>query len=866
MALPPQKKAAKPAPTPPRAALLMDAPTNTLVASYLIQKGYSVEIIRDLKYCSTQLLKSSKYIFLGPNHSKSPYYDKIKLTLKKMVPQRLFEQSGQELLDTVREKISESVQPSILNHPNDGKLQTEKRELADQKSIDQAPPPEPVDSKIEANQFEALKALIKNRPLDDNTFDDLSQALQKIEPSDINFEIDEDLIPHLNNYLSMLSGISQLEAERSLLLQQDDLPEDAKSELQKQSQTAFPKKPLTPDRILQKAEQIEEKKKAAEAEGKEFPPRKLPEGELYDQLIEMSSLNDNLISEKAKMRYSLADYFVNQVCADRHYKIFRSIGVDASYLYGSLYLHLSLQTYQKQLIQDFKSSYKKLKSILPEKSDSGKKSGIGGFFKKKEAEADQTQVEKTPEQITLEQKVVFLGFALKNLNQEIATFEPDLCNHFWNVYESLSLLILQNKVQNESFLRYIRAYMRFGLMSDHPAIISKQQKDILLNLSSDDLSDFKHQKDATNIVFPDESLVQISKGVIPPSFDEELELNGQGTPKYKYDKIARKIYASQYKILIYSREISNWEEKINRQKETIESSEKMLTEHEKGTKEYKLVQSGMREAKAETTRLSKIVEKLNDIITTEKETVDTQNENLKSLGSSLDLKDLASNETKTIRKFCKLLSNLKEDFLPFVLRDSFKPDLNNLYTREVMGNALHDFEQNDPTIFSTDLVNAQNPRKQVLIRFSPTIMIYPCLGTMGFCVAPSNSADTGRVVQPLMSSSQSPLPRMLIDAFADFRYDTAKENAGVDLMTSDTICAAYAKVRWDYRKKGKEFREKAGIYNDMQDKKNFKVHYRLYIESMDESGKKLFFKCHEMYEGFVKYIPLPKGKEKLQRG
>ena len=152
-----------------------------------------------------------------------------------------------------------------------------------------------------------------------------------------------------------------------------------------------------------------------------------------------------------------------------------------------------------------------------------------------------------------------------------------------------------------------------------------------------------------------------------------------------------------------------------------------------------------------------------------------------------------------------------------------------------------------------------------MVRFSPTMILYPVMGTMGFCVAPSNAADTGRLVLPIMPGQQAPLDRMLIDMFADFRYDTAKENAGVDLMTSDTICAAYAKVRWDYRKKGKEFREKAGIYNDMQDKKNFKVHYRLYIESMDEAGKKLFFKCYEMYEGFAKYIPVPRGMQKLSK-
>jgi hypothetical protein len=211
------------------------------------------------------------------------------------------------------------------------------------------------------------------------------------------------------------------------------------------------------------------------------------------------------------------------------------------------------------------------------------------------------------------------------------------------------------------------------------------------------------------------------------------------------------------------------------------------------------------------------------------------------------------------------LSNLKEPFFPFILRDNFKPEASNLFDKKVIKASLEEFEQNDPTIFSVDLANAPNPRKQVMVRYSPTIVILPCAGSMGFCIAPSNSQDTGRFVLPLMAMQQAPLPRMIIDIMADFRYDTAKENAGVDLMTSDTICAAYAKVRWDYRKKGKEFREKAGIYNDMQDKKNFKVHYRLYIESMDEAGKKLYFKCYEMYEAFASYIQLPPGQQRLKK-
>jgi hypothetical protein len=253
------------------------------------------------------------------------------------------------------------------------------------------------------------------------------------------------------------------------------------------------------------------------------------------------------------------------------------------------------------------------------------------------------------------------------------------------------------------------------------------------------------------------------------------------------------------------------------------------------------------------------------MIDKEQETIDTQTETIKGIDYKVDLKEKASIEAKSIRKFCKLLANMKENFFPFQMKDSFKPTDDNLFTRKVTMDTILNHEKNDPMIYTIDIANAPNPNKQVLIRYSPLYQIIPCMGINGFCVAPSNSADTGRFVTPIMAAQQVPLTRMVTDISADFRYDTAKENAGMDLMTSDTICAAYAKVRWDYRKKSKEFREKAGIYNDMQDKKNFKVHYRLYMESMDEAGKKLFFKCNEMYEGFVKYIPLPKGMEKLSR-
>ena len=99
---------------------------------------------------------------------------------------------------------------------------------------------------------------------------------------------------------------------------------------------------------------------------------------------------------------------------------------------------------------------------------------------------------------------------------------------------------------------------------------------------------------------------------------------------------------------------------------------------------------------------------------------------------------------------------------------------------------------------------------------------------------------------------------------ADFRFDTSKEDAGVDLLTSETLVAAYATVRWDYRKRSKEIREKAAIYNEENDRKNWRRHYALHISSALDGGKKLFFKCPEVYEAVCKHMGLPAGVDKLE--
>ena len=93
---------------------------------------------------------------------------------------------------------------------------------------------------------------------------------------------------------------------------------------------------------------------------------------------------------------------------------------------------------------------------------------------------------------------------------------------------------------------------------------------------------------------------------------------------------------------------------------------------------------------------------------------------------------------------------------------------------------------------------------------------------------------------------------------------TTDHSVAPDVLTSDTLVAAYATIRWEYRKRSKETREKAGIFSEESDRLNWRRHYALYVLSAQEGGKRLFFKNKDVYYAILKYIDLPEGVERLR--
>ena len=238
---------------------------------------------------------------------------------------------------------------------------------------------------------------------------------------------------------------------------------------------------------------------------------------------------------------------------------------------------------------------------------------------------------------------------------------------------------------------------------------------------------------------------------------------------------------------------------------------------------------------------------------------------LAEAGGRVPAADIARQEARQIHRVCRLGAKLKDPFLPLTLRDGFRLDNGVVNDRAKLLAELQAVEQAVPTIFQDIAVYAKIPSRRTYVRCSPYVLLSPACGFLGLSWNPRGGPEVGRLVVPGYCTCPGILQRMLLRLLSDFVWDTSRESAGLDVLTSDTLVAAYSKVRWDYRKAAKDTREKAGLYSEENDRVNWRRHFELYVSGAAEAGKRLFFKCPELYEAVVKYLPLPDGVEKLAR-
>jgi hypothetical protein len=454
--------------------------------------------------------------------------------------------------------------------------------------------------------------------------------------------------------------------------------------------------------------------------------------------------------------------------------------------------------------------------------------------------------------------------------REYKAIERHLANAYWQLYEELAWLLASEPLGDEDAPR-VRAFLRYGLVSTHPGVIQPAKLETVIDDCTRNVVPWQNTVDVIHAVYPDEYVQAVFARQTTPSPDEDLDLNGRGTPQWKADRLWRLSVINRVRAELFLAECERLRGEIARldqkraedeQKlEALRQSSKRSAKRKAEALDKELV--GMRN---QIGRWSKTLEKLLGKAVPElQQQASIAESKLPVARQVLSPEQIIRREARFIRRLARLTARLKEPYPAFVLRDRLEPGRSDHHDRAAVQAAVALLEKADPRIFHQTVVSNKDLDKRSSVRTPATFLIVPARGQMGISINPRRNNDLGRLVLPLMGQRQNMLDRMLVDILADFRWDCSMEEAGIDWITADALCSAYATVRWNYRNKGEQVQKKAGFDKKAKDRQNWRVHYRLFVTSAEDRGRKLFNKCLDAYNCVVQYVGMPEGMEPLKR-
>ncbi len=678
--------------------------------------------------------------------------------------------------------------------------------------------------------------------------------IQHIASSDYTIEIPNNLRNAIQNRLSLFIKLNKLNNERQNLLKNEDLSESVKSELTRQNfelrklptvEQAKTKKAALKSKLMKLVERI----KLHDPEVKPIEPA-------LESVYKMAFKQWQICIDRGSFDKQIIDATHTFYCEEPLYLIMKKAGIKADKMFSWAIYAIALDIIQIEQ----QKKHKELLNALKKHNDN-----TSGFLKK----IKKISKEELEKKEKLEAQEVAHKTILMTINREIADIEPIMVKEFWHIYSEAAALFVEGELMPEEKIN-IKALLRYGLISRKPYFIFEQEKNYIIENCSKENKAWSNSMDKTHVLYADEVIELVANRKITPALDEDLELNHRLSPEWKADKQWRRYVYSQVKEKAYLELAQKLDEKATQdrkvQAESDRKKEKLIKSSPTYKKDIAKISELSQASRVEAARFERAIDRIEkEYIPKQQEARENSKKILFEIKVKISREDLARKEASAIHKVSRLCAKLKSPFPPFVLRDFFNLDTGAVNSRESIENQIHDIEKRDPLIFSEHLFAVKKLEKRIYMRFSPIIIISPVCGFMGYSWNPRAGAEVGRVVLPAYCPRPGLTARILSSMFADFRWDTSKSDAGVDLLTSDTLVAAYANVRWDYRKKGKHIREKAAIYSEENDRQNFRRHYELYLGSALDGGKRLFFKCHEVYDAMLKHMLLPKGVERLKK-
>ena len=675
------------------------------------------------------------------------------------------------------------------------------------------------------------------------------------------FPLSKELKEISEKRIATLILLDKLEEKRSEFKEHNELDSSVIAELNRQSSEyrLLPNKASLAEKFKQFQQKVENTKKKQ----KELSEQAVIEGQTHAQVIITPELQTawKLANEHYKLLFDRVKEMKDILPATKKYlkneplyNMLIASGYSAEKLFSLSIYCLALESWSQSLKQTRKNEQTTMKSL------SNKKSGI---FRRVNKD--------TQDEISKAENISnFCTNTITTINKEIKSLEKVMLEEFWKCYEFCACLLVSKKL-DEKREPVVRVFLRYSLMGHSPWFISP---DIAKALLKDCIEDVQRElslsQDTSKILYSDEYLEHVVRNTITASINEELELTGKNTPEWHADKATRRLAYSKERAFLLKEIRSELVSKIRSLRKKQMEEEIRVNKILKGSPDYKKTKAtlsqSIQKCKVESARYERIINKISEIeIPSLKEKALVAKSRIESSGVKRSSFNIARKEAKAIHRVCRLCARLKDPFLPFVLRESYNNRREILNNREEMSKIIDHIEYADKHIFHEVLVNAKKESSRIYLRVPPVILITPSCGFIGYSWNPRSGVESGKLVVPGYCPRVNVKERMIFNMVADFRWDTSKAEAGIDLLTSDTLVAAYSACRWNYRKKKKENREKALIFNELNDRSNWRRHYELLLMSAEDSGRKLFYKNYEVYEMILKYIGLPEGQERLRR-
>lgn len=462
-----------------------------------------------------------------------------------------------------------------------------------------------------------------------------------------------------------------------------------------------------------------------------------------------------------------------------------------------------------------------------------------------------------------------LAALITAIGREQRAIQREMVEEFWNVYSLAAVKLVEGVAAAHA--PYLRAFLRWGLLGCSARFVEPALAKRLLVECAGPAAEPMYKGDSTHVLYADEIIDLAARGLIPPSPNEDLELNHANTPAWRADRAWRRQIAHRIQKSIHQDMHAQLSQTLTAEKRAQEDAQKRLAMvNAKGPKAAEKragLKDEIQQHKVEAARK----ERLADIMATQllprlDEKLELARKGLADSGIRVTPAMLAEHEATCMRQYARLANKLAEPFLPLSLAEQFGRAGDCINDRSAIAAAVADMEKLDPLLFCEPMVQGVKKMHRVLLRYSPIVAIAPGPGIMAISICPRTDADHGMFVMPATFSRPGLRAEALRDVLADYRFDTSKASAGVDIMTSDTLVAAYAEYRWNMRKRDRDIRQKAGIYTEENDRNNWRRHYEYYIKSATDAGKQLFFRSPELYERIIgKFIDLPDGQEMLKK-